>query len=117
LITLVTESISGSVLAGGFEFIFYFLSEIGIRERSRFAAVSAFCACLLGALVLQRHTGQGFGVIRLIFLALLLANIRGMLLSARWPKMDRDSVPRLDVTLGDKLSDSMPTFLWPKTMR
>jgi hypothetical protein len=64
---------------------------------------------------LQRYTGQGFGVIRLIFLALLLANIRGMLLSARWPKTDLDSVPRLNVTLGDKLSDSMPTFLWPKT--
>jgi hypothetical protein len=114
LITLVAESISGNVLAGGFESIFYFLSGIGIRERSRFAAVSAFSAYLLGALVLQRYTGQGFGVVRLIFLALLLANIRGMFLSARWPT-DLHSLPRLNVTLGDKLSDSMPTFLWPKT--
>ena len=47
LITLVTEFISGNLLAGSFEFIFYFLSGIGIRERSRFAAVSAFSAYLL----------------------------------------------------------------------
>ena len=114
MITLFANCISGSILTGVFESICFFLSGIGIPERSRFAAISAFSAYLLSALVLQRYTGQGFGVVRLIFLALLLANIRGMLLLARWTKTDVDSVPRLNITLGDKLSDSMPTFLWPK---
>src|SRR2546427_1257975 len=91
LITLFANCISGSILTGVFESIFFFLSGIGIRERSRFAAISAFSAYLLSALVLQRYTGQGFGIVRLIFLALLLANIRGMLLLARWPKTDVDS--------------------------
>ena len=87
------------------------------RERSRFAAFSVFAAYLLSALVLQRYTGQGFGLVRLIFLALLLANIRGMLLSARWPNSDSSDARalRLNQTQGDKLSDMLPSFLWPKT--
>ena len=115
VITLVSYCISGSVLGGVFESTFFFLSGIGIREKSRIAAVGAFSAYLLSAIVLQRYTGQGFGLVRVIFLVLLLANIRGISLSARWPNEDADSVPRLNVTLGDKLSDSMPKLLWPKT--
>jgi hypothetical protein len=117
LFTLVTNCFAGSVLSGIFEFIFFFLGGIGIRERSRFAAFSVFAAYLLSTLVLQRYTGQGFGVIRMIFLALLLANIRGMLISARWPKTDSLDARalRLNETLGDKLSDTLPSFLWPKT--
>jgi hypothetical protein len=116
LFTLGSSFFSGTVLGGLFESIFFFLCGIGIRERSRFAAFAAFGAYLLSALVLQRYTGQGFGVVRIIFLALLLANIRGMLLSARWPKTEGEAAPiRLHETIGDKLSDSLPSFLWPKT--
>jgi hypothetical protein len=116
LFTLVTNVISGSVLGGLFESVFFFLGGVGIRERSRFAAFSVFGAYLLSAFVLQRYTGQGFGIVRIIFLALLLANIRGMLLSGRWPKTDSSDAKllRLNETLGDKLSDTLPSFLWPK---
>jgi hypothetical protein len=44
----------------------------------------------------------------------LLANIRGMILSARWPKPDV-AIDRLNQTWGDRLSDALPSFLWPKT--
>jgi len=66
--------------------------------------------------VLQRYTGSGFGVVRIIFLALLFANIRGKWLSARWEKDSQAATTpvRLNQTLGDKLADQLPPFLWPK---
>ena len=69
----------------------------------------------MNALVLQRYTGNGFGILRIIFLALLFANIRGNWFSARWAK-DQQVTPslRLNQTIGDKLSDQLPMFLWPK---
>jgi len=84
-----------------------------MRERSRVAGFSAFSAYLLGTLVLQRFTGNGFSVFRIIFLALLFANIRGNWLAARWTK-DAFVPTRLNQTLGDKLADQMPAILWPK---
>lgn len=66
--------------------------------------------------MLQRYTGNGFGIVRIIFLALLFANIRGNWLSARWAIDQPPSVApaRLNQTIGDKLSDQLPMFLWPK---
>jgi hypothetical protein len=116
-LTLALSPFSGgSVFWGVFEGGFYFLAGIGVRQRSRVAAVTAFSAYLLSALVLQRYTGNGFGILRIIFLALLFANIRGNWLSARWVT-DPGSVAspaRLNQTVGDKLSDQLPMFLWPK---
>jgi len=64
---------------------------------------------------MQRYTGNGFGIVRIIFLALLFANIRGNWLSARWEEDPLDMAPiRLNQTLGDKLSDQLPALLWPK---
>ena len=108
-------AIAGSPLTGAFEGIFYFLAGVGVRQRSRIAAVCAFSAYLLSALVLQRYTGSGFGIVRIIFLALLFANIRGNWLSARWASEQAAAPPvRLNETLGDKLVDQLPAWLWPK---
>jgi hypothetical protein len=53
--------------------------------------------------------------VRIIFLALLFASIRGNWLSARWAKdQQADLTPRLSQTISDKLSDQLPIFLWPK---
>jgi hypothetical protein len=58
----------------------------------------------------------GVGVVRIIFLALLLANVRGIWLSYRWGRGATEPTPvRLAQTLADKLSDQLPPFLWPKT--
>jgi hypothetical protein len=67
-----------------FEGILFFLAALGVRQRNRVAAIAAFSAYLLSAFVLQKHAGNGFGILRVIFLALLLANIRGSWVSARW---------------------------------
>lgn len=115
LVTVAFSAFSGSLVFGIFEGAFFFLAGVGVRQRSRIAAVTAFAAYLLGGLALQRYTGNGFGVARIIFLALLFANIRGNWLSARWEGQS-STIPstRLNQTLGDKLSDQLPAFLWPK---
>ena len=113
--TVVLSALAGSPGMGTFEGAFFFFAGLGVRQRSRVAAITAFSAYLLSALVLQRYTGNGFGILRIIFLALLFANIRGNWLSARWAK-DQQAIPlpRLNQTFGDKLSDQLPMYLWPK---
>jgi hypothetical protein len=112
-LSLVTSALGGSLLLGTFEGGFFFLAGVGVRQRSKAAAVTAFLAYLLSALVMQRYTGSGFGIVRVIFLALLLANIRGNWLSAKWPA-DPSPPIRLNQTIGDKISDQLPMFLWSK---
>jgi len=115
VLTLVITALAGHPWAGAFEAAFFFFAGLGVRQRSRVAAVAAFSAYLLSAVVLQLQTGNGFGVVRVIFLALLFANIRGNWLSARWAQDQQlDPPPRLSQTIGDKLSDQLPKFLWPK---
>ncbi len=117
-VTALFSVVTGNPVSGLFEGAFYFLAGIGVRERSRTAGIASFAAYLLGALVLQRYTGNGFSIVRIIFLVLLFANIRGNLLSARWaddPQNDLTPSMRLNETLADKLVDQMPAFLWPKT--
>jgi hypothetical protein len=105
-----------SFFLGGFEASFYFLAGVGVRQRNKLAAISAFVAYFLGGLVIQRYTSNGFGIGRIIFLALLLSNIRGIWLSARWKKaVDPLQEPiRLKETMFDKLSDQLPSLIWPK---
>ena len=115
-LTFVLSAITGPLALGAFEAVFFFLAGVGVRERSRFAGVAAFVAYLLSALVLQRYTGNGFGIVRIIFLALLFANVRGTWLSKRWERDTELSVrpTRLNQTIADKLSDQLPSVLWPK---
>ena len=97
------------------EGLFYYLAGNGVRMRSRAAAVLAFSAYLLGGIVMQLRTGSGFGVLRIIFLALLAANVRGIWLSASWTR-DPSEPPlvRLSDTWRDQLADQWPQRLWPK---
>ena len=114
--TFLFSIFTRSLLLGGFESFFYFLAGVGVRQRNRLAAISAFVAYLLGALVVQRYTGNGFGIGRIVFLALLLSNIRGIWLSSRWTKADDPlhGPVRLNKTIFDKLSDQLPSRIWPK---
>jgi hypothetical protein len=113
-VTVVFSAFVGSPGMGVFEGTFFFFAGVGVRQRSRVAAVTAFAAYLLSALVAQRYTGNGFGVVRIIFLAVLFANIRGSWLSARWATEKEPPPIRLSETVWDKLSDQLPVVLWPK---
>lgn len=112
--TIVLGTIQGQVSDAALQGIFLVLAGIGMRERSRAAAISAFAAYLLETLVLQKYVGQGFGMIRIFALALLLANVRGIFLCARWAgNPDEVPLPRLTETLVDKLVNVLPRAVWP----
>ena len=76
------------------------------------------------SLVVLVATGQtlaglcvsGVSVLRILFAALLLSNLRATWIAAQWkPESDQAaSAPRLSETLGDKLADQLPPWLWPK---
>ena len=114
-VSMVVAAFTGSVV-DALEGLFFLLAGIGVRERSRVAAIVAFSADFLSASVLQRDTGHGFGIVQIVCSALLFANILGNWLSARWEKdVDHIIVPlRLNQTITDKFTDQLPTILWPK---
>ena len=114
-VTLVFSVFTRAFLFGVFESLFYFLAAVGVRQRNKLAAITAFAAYFLDGVVLQRFTANGFGIVRIVFLALLLANIRGIWLSSRWKTDTPAEDPiRLNQTIFDKLSDQLPPRIWPK---
>lgn len=117
VVTLAVAMATGNPLAIGFcalDSIFYILAGFGVRMQSRIAAVGAFAAYLLSAMVLQVQTHQGFSIVRLIFLALLLANVRGIWMAASWQPSEEDPAPmKLNANWRDKLADQWPAAIWP----
>jgi hypothetical protein len=65
--TVVFTALVGSPAMGVFEGAFFFFAGVGVRQHSRVAAFAAFLAYLLSCIVLQRYTGNGFGIVRTIF--------------------------------------------------
>ncbi len=93
------------------EALFYFLAGIGIRQRSRFAAVAAFTAYTASSFILPAGT---FPILRVVMIALLLANVRGTWLSAKWQPGATEPPPLPpDETWKDKLSGAFPIRVWP----
>jgi hypothetical protein len=99
-------------------FLFYVLGGIGLREGSVAAAGLVFAAWLLDQIAaIATHSG-GLGLIPLVVTAILLANLRGAVLVARWskqPQSDAEDVGpmRFSETLVDKFRDQLPSKLWP----
>lgn len=113
--TLIVGVLQGFFVTASFESGFFFLGGIGVRQRSRFAAIVVFSTYLLSTIMILRFLLQGPGIVRIIFLALLLANVRASWLSAKWPATERRPLPEsLTETFGDKLADRVPAYLWPK---
>jgi len=93
---------------------FFLLAGIGVRMQSRFAATAAFAAVLLYAGIDQIAGGQSFGVVRLVLLALLLANVRGTWLAASFHPSEFDLPPtRPSGRWRTKLVDQWPAAIWP----
>jgi len=106
---------AGDYLIGCADAIFYLLAGVGVRQRSRAAAIIVTTVYLLNFIAVFKYFGPGFDfTISLIFLGLLFANVRGTFLSAKWREMATEPPPvRQSGTLGDRLADQMPLFVWP----
>ena len=115
-VSLLSPVSAGMAAAAAFESLFYLFAGMGVRQRDKLAALSAFVAYFLATFVMQKYYGTGFSVPRIILTALLLANIRGIWLAARWRADSEEAfeVAALDQTLSDKLANRLPSFLWPK---
>ncbi len=107
------------------EVAFFFLGGIGVRQRSRFAAVAVFAAYFCGRLLQFAMVGPslvnqvGFqsmgGIVGIVIVALLLANVRGIWQAAKWqPAEGEPPLIRLNETLKDRFTDQMPQLVWPK---
>ena len=94
---------------------FYYLAGVGIRVRSRFAAVSAFVIFSLDIVVSLRGSLGPTMVIRLIVAALLAANVRATFLASQWNET-RTEPPPLPAGGGgffDNFGDVWPFKIWP----
>lgn len=100
----------GQILSGAIVLLFYYLSGVGVRERSRFAAVMA-CAMYVLELIIVPP-----GVIRVAIMAVLFSNLRATWIAAQWSANSPEAnwPMRLDETWSDKFSDTVPVWLWPK---
>ena len=109
IIGFVFSAATGNVIAGVLSFLLYYLSGVGIRERSRYAAAIAF-AFSLGELLTSPS------VLKVVFAALLLSNLRAAWIASSWKPESEEAAlpPRLGETLADKFADRLPSWLWPK---
>lgn len=101
---------TGHPIIGVLILLFLYLSGVGVRERSPYAAAIVFIFYLADAATL------GFGVVRILVGALLLSNFRATWIASQWkPDSEQASLPpRLSETWGDKFSDKLPAWLWPR---
>ena len=100
-----------AVFTGGF----YFLGGIGVREHSQPTAILVAVAYIL-EMVVGLTQGMPPGALTLIASLLLLANVRGTYIAAKWAGQgDPETMPeRRNETFSDKFVDQMPMKVWPK---
>lgn len=106
LVSLVTQHPIVAVVA----LLFYFFGGVGVRERSIYAAAVVLSMYLLDMLF------GGVSVMRVLFSALLLSNLRATIVAYGWdPGSSEAELPaRLGDTWTQKFSDRLPLWLWPK---
>lgn len=102
-------TIIGHPILGFFLLVFYYLSGVGVREHSRYAAAIVFVIFLADTLAQP-------GILKVFLTALLLSNLRATWIASRWKsEAGEAAMPiRLGNTWGDKFADKLPLWLWPK---
>ena len=100
---------TGKAISATAVLFLYYVGGVGVRERSRYAAAVVFAIYLLDTLFSP-------GVVRILFAALLLSNLRATWIASGWQPGSEESFlpPRLNETLADKFRDVLPAWLWPK---
>jgi hypothetical protein len=64
--TFVLGFLMHAVLITSLVAVYYLLAAIGVRQRSRFAALAAFLSYALAGFVALKYTGSGFGVMQIL---------------------------------------------------
>jgi hypothetical protein len=106
-----------NLITAAIVFFLFYLSGVGVRERSSYAATIVFAMFLLDTVpVIVRAGLSGAIVLRVLFLALLFSNARATWTASRWQADSEEAAlpPRLGETWGDKFADKLPMWLWPK---
>jgi hypothetical protein len=100
---------TGHPIMGTIVLLYYYLGGVGVREHSRYAATVVFFMFFIDTLMAP-------SIVRILFAALLLSNLRATCIAAGWkPESDEAALPpRLADTWSDKLADRLPMWLWPK---
>ena len=109
-ISFVALMIGGQPISGLAILLFFYLGGVGVRERSRYAALAVFLMYAVDTFVTRP------GVVRILLGALLLSNLRATWIASNW-QADSEAAslpPRMGETLGDKFADRLPQWLWPK---
>lgn len=110
-ISLLFLAFGGQPIIGILVFLVFHLGGVGVREHNPFAA-----AVTLSYYVLDFFASPGVSILRILFTALLLSNLRATWIADHWrPESEQAALPpRLADTFFDKLADKWPAFIWPK---
>jgi hypothetical protein len=111
--SLAISALLGNLIAGILVLLYYYLGGVGVRERSRYAAIAVFVFYVVDMLF------SGVGVLKVLFAALLLSNLRATWIASGWqPEAEESALPpRLNETWSDKFVDQLPMWLWPQDSR
>jgi hypothetical protein len=110
IVSFTFSAATGTPVVGAVVFLFYYLSGVGVRERSRYAAA------IVLVLYFADMLASGPSVLRVFFGALLLSNLRATWIASGWKPDSEEGMlpPRLNQTWTDKFADQFPSWLWPK---
>ena len=110
VLSFVVLAFKGKPIMGSFILFLYFVSGVGVREGSRYAAGWVFLTYFAETI------GSGPHVVRILVSALLLSNFRAIWIASRWKPDSPESArpPRWSETWGDKFADVWPSWLWPR---
>jgi len=118
---LVFSLLTGSVLLivlVSLGALVYFVGGMGVREKNWPAAAVIFACYFVDTLyaLLSGAMLSPAGVLRILFLGLLLSNVRATFIASEWRPAaeDEDRPQRFSETLRDKLVDAWPPVLWPR---
>jgi hypothetical protein len=98
--------------------LIYFTGGMGVREKCWPAAALIF-ACFFVDTLTSMFFGlilSPGGLLRILFLGLLLTNLRATFIASEWkPPAEGEDMPlRFNESLRDKLVDAWPPKLWPR---
>lgn len=114
LISLIGATLQGHWIIAILTAAVFLLGGIGVREHNLFAAISIafiYALNLVGYFLMHRFPG----ILSFFIVLLLIGNIRGCHIAAKWSRLDPESMPlRMNETWRDKLVDQMPARVWPK---